>query len=129
MVGTNRNPIDLSSSMLRISSRTSIFALFAWLGIAHCVFVIWPARVVGQSPQNADQKVAFDQEFSQSIRPLLKNHCFDCHHAEEQEGEINLVALGSNSELVDDADLLESLLEAVEEGFMPPHDFERPIGD
>ena len=115
--------------MLRISSQISIFVLFAWLGTAHCFFAIWPARVVGQLPPNADDSVASEKEFSQSIRPLLKTHCFDCHNAEEQEGEINLAALGSNSELVDDADLLESVLEAVEEGFMPPQDFERPLGE
>ena len=91
--------------MLRISSQISIFVLFAWLGTAHCFFAIWPARVVGQSSPNADDTVASEKEFSQSIRPLLKTHCFDCHNTEEQEGEINLAALGSNSELVDDADL------------------------
>jgi hypothetical protein len=37
-------------------------------------------------PAFADEK----QVFEQTIRPLLKQHCLDCHSTDKQQGELDL---------------------------------------
>ncbi|QDU29504.1 hypothetical protein ETAA8_46160 [Anatilimnocola aggregata] len=67
---------------------------------------------------------AEDQSFERIIQPFLKQHCFDCHGAEEQQFQLRFDALRS----VEAADrhLWTLLHEQIASGAMPPEGQPRP---
>lgn len=65
---------------------------------------------------------ASTHDFHHTIKPLLVNYCHACHNAKDNKGELNLVAFPTEAELTSDPRRLESILEAVGQGFMPPQE-------
>ncbi|MDG2385131.1 MAG: hypothetical protein P8N76_25900 [Pirellulaceae bacterium] len=58
--------------------------------------------------------------FTNVIQPILQQNCYACHNAQENKGELDLARLTSGEKLAANADLLQSMLEIVSAGFMPP---------
>ena len=67
-----------------------------------------------------------DFKAAPEIHTILKNHCYDCHDDDTQEGDVNLYKL---SELVGDArmQLLNRIEEQVYLSQMPPVEMEHPL--
>lgn len=61
-------------------------------------------------------------EFEQTIAPILKKACFECHGPEEQEGNIRIDTLDPNLHLGRDADWWNDVFAVVSKGEMPPAD-------
>ena len=54
------------------------------------------------------------------VKPLLQEYCLDCHNAEKQKGDLNLVEYLDNEKLYENREIWEKVLETVELGDMPP---------
>jgi len=68
-------------------------------------------------------------DFEQTIRPILQRHCYACHNAKVRKGDADLAALNTAATLAADAARLQTLLEVIGEGFMPPKDATHPLSD
>ena len=66
-----------------------------------------------------------DLQVAPEIHTILKNHCYDCHDGDTQEGDVNLYEF---SELARDArlELLNRMEEQVYLSQMPPEEMEQP---
>ncbi len=64
----------------------------------------------------ADTTALFEKE----VRPILEEHCFDCHGDGEKKGQVAFDAFGSTAELAKQTDLWMSVLTNVRAGLMPP---------
>ena len=62
-------------------------------------------------------------------RSFLQQHCFECHDASTQEGKVNLEALAFRIETVEQAELWQKVLNALNAGEMPPEDSAQPGKD
>ena len=61
--------------------------------------------------------------FSEVIGPVVSARCVKCHGAAaEIAGDVNLRKVASLSDLMNDPDLIRTLLEVLDEGSMPPED-------
>lgn len=57
---------------------------------------------------------------------FLKSHCFDCHDSETQEGKVDLEKLPFRITTIEQAELWQKVLNALNAGEMPPEDSEQP---
>ena len=60
------------------------------------------------------------------IQPLLKQYCFDCHNAEKNKGDLNLLPLLEKPNLSEHREVWEKIAEALESGDMPPEKKPQP---
>ena len=98
-----------------------------------CLFAILIAPISIETV-NAEEPVADAAAiplFETDVRPLLEQHCFECHNESEQEAELNLTTPGSllaggeSGEAIRPAERDNSLLyEYVRDGVMPPDEAE-----
>ncbi|RYD33195.1 MAG: DUF1592 domain-containing protein [Verrucomicrobiaceae bacterium] len=90
----------------------SAFPLLPLLaGMAECVL---------QSPARAEEiKTEAETDFEKNIRPILQEHCFDCHADGADKGNVSFDA-GSLEELTGRTDLWVHVLRNVRSGLMPP---------
>ena len=58
--------------------------------------------------------------FAASIQPLLKDHCYKCHGAEKQKGDLNLEEYKSAKAIADDPVIWNKVIDAIRSGEMPP---------
>ena len=58
--------------------------------------------------------------------PFLKTHCFDCHDSETQEGKVDLEQLPLRITTLEQAELWQKVLNALNAGEMPPEDSPQP---
>jgi len=59
----------------------------------------------------------------QSVRKLFEDHCIKCHgKGGKIKGEVDLLKLQSTVQLAENIDLLQSLIEVLDNGDMPPED-------
>ncbi|EDM27075.1 hypothetical protein LNTAR_07519 [Lentisphaera araneosa HTCC2155] len=70
-------------------------------------------------------------EKSQAILPeknfdFLANYCLNCHDDEKQEGKINLEDLDFNIQTLQQAEIWQKVLNAINSGDMPPEDKKQP---
>ncbi len=72
---------------------------------------------------------ADDDLFSQRIRPMLVEFCFDCHDDDTQKGGVNLARFKSDRSLHQEVRLWENALRQVEEKVMPPRNKAQPDAD
>lgn len=61
-----------------------------------------------------------------AIRPLLQKYCIDCHGGEDASGEIDLLQIQSEQEVMQSFETWESVARAVRDGVMPPDDEPQP---
>ncbi|EDM26967.1 hypothetical protein LNTAR_06979 [Lentisphaera araneosa HTCC2155] len=57
---------------------------------------------------------------------FLANYCLNCHDAEKEEGEVNLEDLDFHITTIEQAELWQSVLNAINSGEMPPEDKKQP---
>ncbi|MEO2012832.1 MAG: DUF1592 domain-containing protein [Fuerstiella sp.] len=57
---------------------------------------------------------------------FFKQHCFDCHDSETQEGKLNLEELSFRITTIEQAGLWQKVLNALNSGEMPPEDSKQP---
>ena len=58
--------------------------------------------------------------FGASIQPLLKEHCYKCHNAEKQKGDVDLETYSSALAIAKDPELWNQVIDVVRGGDMPP---------
>lgn len=58
--------------------------------------------------------------FASRIRPVLEEHCLDCHGAEKPKGDLNLERFAARADLHADAELWVRIARQVDSGEMPP---------
>ena len=66
-------------------------------------------------------------DFDRTVQPLLERHCHSCHNAKVRKGDVDLTSLSTAAKMTSDTARLQTLLEVVSEGFMPPKDAPRPL--
>src|SRR4051812_46465984 len=64
--------------------------------------------------------------FAAHIQPVLKQFCFDCHNADKQKGDVDLVALTKNTKLEENHEVWEKVAATLESGDMPPEKKPQP---
>ena len=64
----------------------------------------------------ADQKQVFDQ----SILPLLKESCLNCHSTKKQKGDLDLERFASLTDIKKEPMIWQEVLEQIKNGEMPP---------
>ena len=71
---------------------------------------------------------AFAEDAMRELTASMKDQCFRCHGGEKTKGKVDLVALhdGEDMEVGDRLDLLETIIEVLENGEMPPEDEPQP---
>lgn len=67
--------------------------------------------------------------FHESIQPLLKQYCYDCHGDGVSKGKVAFDGFASDAALVSDRRLWLAALKNVRAGLMPPDDGARPTAD
>jgi len=79
----------------------------------------------GASVGRADEPstVVRQDVFTEVLQPVFRKSCVKCHGRDGQaEGDINLHELRSDEDLVANAQLLQSLIDALDSEYMPPED-------
>jgi len=66
--------------------------------------------------------------FQQTIRPLLKQYCSDCHGSDGPEADLDLVAFRSKQDVLDARGVWLKVLQQLKAGHMPPEDADQPTG-
>ncbi len=64
--------------------------------------------------------------FEQQVRPLLKQHCFECHSAELAEAEVDLEAFSTTASMRPKLRTWQRVAEILDSGQMPPKDAPQP---
>ncbi|MDA7667580.1 DUF1592 domain-containing protein [bacterium] len=65
-------------------------------------------------------------QLPQKHLPLLENYCFDCHDTEVQKGKVDLETLPLYISTIEQAELWQKVLNAVNSGEMPPENKRQP---
>lgn len=60
------------------------------------------------------------EDFDARLKPLLADKCVKCHGHQQANGEVNLQAMDPVSRFLGNPDLIQRVLEAIDEGAMPP---------
>jgi mono/diheme cytochrome c family protein len=60
------------------------------------------------------------------LQPFLQTHCFDCHDADQQEGDLNLAELSKSPVDFKSGPQWAIVLKRIEAGEMPPKKKKRP---
>ena len=68
----------------------------------------------------------FEVALSQKHFPLIESYCLDCHDGETQKGKVNLEALPFKVKTIEQAELWQKLLNAMNAGEMPPENKRQP---
>jgi hypothetical protein len=59
-------------------------------------------------------------DFANSVQPVLKTHCYDCHNADKHKGDLDLTALPHENYGEAEAAIWQQVLELVNANDMPP---------
>lgn len=81
------------------------------------IFLSGGMHAVGSAPEAS---------FPKKHRAFFKTYCLDCHNAETQEGKVNLETLSFRINTLEQAELWQKILNAVNSGDMPPEDSNQP---
>ena len=60
------------------------------------------------------------EDFDARLKPLLADKCVKCHGHQQANGDVNLQAMDAVSRFLGNPDLIQRVLEAIDEGAMPP---------
>ena len=67
-----------------------------------------------------------ESRFPEKHRALLKAHCLECHDSETREGKVDLETLPFHITTLEQAELWQKVLNALNSGEMPPENSEQP---
>ena len=81
---------------------TTLLVCLVWLAVFH----VKPVRG--------------DEDLAKEISSVIQLRCAMCHAAEEPEGDVNLVAIRSQRDLLSQPELIRQMMEAVDAASMPP---------
>lgn len=70
----------------------------------------------------ADSAVAAEGEFEQTVPPILRQYCIQCHSTELKEGELDLESFADPQMTVEQPKIWEMVLAQIVDGEMPPAD-------
>lgn len=71
---------------------------------------------------------AYAEEIPEAVQTVIFNNCLECHDADSEKGDVNLDHGSIDWTSLHDLDLWLSVLEAVDQGLMPPPE-EEPLND
>lgn len=91
---------------MRLAKSTSLFRRIVAVGMS----------LIGLSANGQDF------EFEQSIRPVLRQYCVDCHSTQKKEGELDLEQFANSKTAALQPKIWERVLEQIADGEMPPKD-------
>lgn len=77
----------------------------------------------------ASLSAAGEHGFADRFRPLVQRYCVECHGNAQAKSGVNYEALPDAQAFLDDPELLDAMLWAVEAEEMPPHDAPQPTID
>jgi hypothetical protein len=77
-----------------------------------------PATLIAPAPITLPPNVTAN--FAASIQPLLKDHCYKCHGADKQKGDVNLEEYRSAMAVADDPVIWNKVIDVIRSGEMPP---------
>ena len=83
-----------------------------------CILTLWLCAFVPASPPEAS--------LPDKHRAFFKAHCLDCHDSETREGKVDLETLSFRITTIEQAELWQKVLGALNSGEMPPKDSEQP---
>ena len=83
-----------------------------------CMLTLWLSGFAQAAPPEAS--------LSEQHQAFFKAHCFDCHDSETQEGKVDLEKLPFRITTIEQAELWQKVLNALNAGEMPPEDSEQP---
>ena len=87
-------------------------------GCTVCMLTLWFCGFVQAAPPEA--------RLPDKHRTFLTKHCLDCHDSETQEGKVNLQTLPFRITTLEQAELWQKVLNALNAGEMPPEDELQP---
>jgi mono/diheme cytochrome c family protein len=97
--------------------------------------LLFPTPVTIQ-PVEAQQEKALSEDtatqasfFADSIRPLLKSYCFECHNANKRRAGLNLEKIDNDAAALDLVELWDQVGERVSGKEMPPAKSKQPTDD
>lgn len=61
-----------------------------------------------------------EEEFDKEIKPILKNHCYECHNEQKTRGDVNLEQFGDLDRVKEEPQLWRTVLEQIQAFEMPP---------
>jgi len=76
---------------------------------------------------NAVAVHAAPPDFERTVKPLLERHCHACHNTKVRKADLDLTTFMTAEQMAADSDRLQTLLEVVSEGFMPPKEVPHPL--
>jgi len=86
-----------------------------------CMLAFWICGFVQAAPPEA--------RLPDKHRAFLKQHCLRCHDSETQEGKVNLQTLAFRITTLEQAELWQKVLNALNAGEMPPEDELQPANE
>jgi mono/diheme cytochrome c family protein len=63
------------------------------------------------------------------IKPMLKEYCFDCHNPQKQKGDLDLIPVAENGQMVENREVWEKIAELIETREMPPEKGPQPTDE
>ena len=86
--------------------------------ISSCIVTFWLFSPAQAAPPDA--------RLPEKHRAFFKAHCLDCHDSDTREGKIDLETLPFQITTLEQAELWQKVLNALNAGEMPPEDSEQP---
>lgn len=107
----------LSSFVIKRHTSNAFFRLFVAAIGATALIISFSTNCFAADP------------FEQTIQPLLRDYCLNCHSTEKREGELDLQQFGSLDQVKQNADVWARVQEQLVSGEMPPKDAKQLSAD
>ncbi|MEC9094348.1 MAG: DUF1592 domain-containing protein [Planctomycetota bacterium] len=97
-----------------------------WQAITFWSWVLVSVSLIANRSFATDGIQRQKDKFTETLQPLLKTFCYDCHGRQQAEGEINLARVLSWNDLETQPQLVEKMIEALGKNEMPPAENKQP---
>ncbi len=87
--------------------------------------MILPAAIALIAAEDAGLR-SLDRDFSEEIRPLLRQYCLICHSTEKQKGDLDLERFASFDDVLKNPKVWQTVVEQLSLGEMPPKEKPQP---
>jgi hypothetical protein len=88
-------------------------------------FILLVAPILAGS-ESGTELGTLETQFKSTVLPLLRQHCFDCHGAEDPEAMFDLSRFASSKDVVKEFAAWQHVVDRVANGEMPPADAPQP---